>query len=88
MRGLTRRKLRYWCFRFHTEATGGASADEAPPGLREEVEAHPHFGGWDQFGVSWDFDPDDHTRIVPLRHSLLEQWNTQAWASARDLPTE
>jgi hypothetical protein len=80
-----RRDLRYWCFRFRTEANGGDPATGAPKGLKSKVEDDQHFGGWQQFGVTWDWD-DDGRRIVPLRFSLEQTWNTQAWASARDLP--
>jgi hypothetical protein len=73
---LSRRQVRYWLFRFHTEATGGDRATGAPKGLKREYEKHPHFGGWDQYGVTWDV-ADDPKVIVPLRYSLLQQWNSE-----------
>jgi len=83
----TRRRVRYWFFRFRTEVTGGAPATGAPRGLRAKWEADPYFGGWENFGVTWDLDVEG-TRIVPLRHSLEQTWNNEAWANARDLPRE
>jgi hypothetical protein len=81
-----RRQVRYWLFRFRTAAEGGASAKGAPSGLRERFEDHPHFGGWENYGVTWDVSDDDPSVLVPLRVSLEVQWNTEAMASARELP--
>jgi hypothetical protein len=85
MTELTRHEVRYWLFRFRTAETGGASAEGAPLGLRERFEGHPHFSGWSSFGVTWDVAEDPFV-LVPLRHSLEEQWNSQAWAAARPMP--
>jgi len=84
---MTRRQIRYWFFRFRTELEpDGASAEGAPEGLKEKYESHPYFGGWDNFGVTWDLDTDDTERIVPLRFSLEQQWNTEIASLARTLP--
>ena len=86
---LTRHTIRYWCFRFRTAAEpDGNSAKGAPLGLRKQFEAHPHFGGWEEFGIKWDVAADDPYTIVPLRHSLDILWNTEMMASARELPVE
>jgi len=84
---MTRREIRYWFFRFKTEMeVGGASATDAPPDLKEHYESHPHFGGWEKFGMTWDLDEKDVEVIVPLRYSLEQEWNRQVAALARDLP--
>jgi hypothetical protein len=82
---LTRRQARYWYFRFRTAAEAGAPAKGAPAGLKKRLEAHPYFGGWEGFGITWDVG-DDPFSPVPLRISLEVQWNTEAMASARELP--
>lgn len=86
---LGRRKMRYWMSRFkrELETDGAVPADEAPAGMKAGWEADPHFGGWENFHITWDVDEEDFTRVVPLRFSLEQQWNTQAWANARELPT-
>ena len=84
---MTRRQTRYWFFRFQTELEeGGTSANGAPTGLKQHYEAHPHFGGWKSFGVTWDLDKKDLEVIVPLRYSLESEWNREVSASARELP--
>ena len=84
---MTRREIRYWFFRFRTELeSDGASAEGAPEGLREQYENHPHFGGWDNFGVTWDLDSDDVDVIVPLRFSLEQQWNSEIASLAKPFP--
>ncbi len=83
---LSRRQVRYWCFRLHTESIGAAKADGCPEGLREHFEAHMWFPGWKKFGISWDVHPDNPLDIVPLKRSLESTWNAEALASARDLP--
>lgn len=55
---LKRKQVRYWCFRFRTAVTGGASAEGAPLGLKEYFEGLESFRilkeGWKNFAVSWD----------------------------------
>lgn len=85
---MTRRQIRYWFFRFQTSLEeGGASAGDAPTGLREKYESHRHFGGWENFGVTWDLDKEETEVIVPLRYSLESEWNREVSASARELPS-
>lgn len=85
---MTRRQTRYWFFRLHQAALGeeGASLDDVPSGFVEKWENHPYFGGWDKFGVTWDLAPESTDTIVPLRHSLEQEWNREVSASARELP--
>ena len=49
-----RRLVRYWLFRFRKEATGGASSNGAPPGLKEYFEKLGGLTTWKGFAVSWD----------------------------------
>lgn len=86
---MTRRQTRYWFFRLHQVAleVEGVSTEDIPEGFAAEWEAHPYFGGWENFGVSWDLAPDSADTIVPLRYSLEQEWNREVSASARDLPT-
>ena len=84
---MTRREIRYWFFRFKNALeVEGASDEGAPSGLKEHYEEHPHFGGWENFGVTWDLDPEDVEVIVPLRYSLEQQWNTEIASLARPFP--
>lgn len=85
---MTRRQIRYWFFWLHQEALGEDKSESASPpeGFREEWEAHPHFGGWANFSVTWDLAPESVETIVPLRYSLEQQWNTEASKTAMDLP--
>ncbi len=85
---LGRRKIRYWCFRLHTESIGAAKADGCPDGLREHFENHMWFPGWKKFGVSWDVSPQNPLDIIPLKKSLESVWNSEAMSSARDLPNK
>ena len=48
---LPRRKIRYWLYRFRTEATGGAKATNAPRGMKVHFESKPYFDGWDGFRI-------------------------------------
>lgn len=86
---LKRRKIRYWLFRFATEAGKGAKAKGAPAGLRMHFEENPAFvlaGGWAQFGVKWDVD-DAGLSIIALEQSLEEKWNEHLEGAAKDLPS-
>ena len=83
---LGRRKIRYWCFRLHTESIGAAKADGCPEGLREYFETHMWFLGWNKFGITWDVAEKDPLEIVPLKKSLEDTWNSEAMKLAKELP--
>lgn len=73
---MTKRQVRYWLFRFKTELEDdGASASDAPRGLRKLFEGMEWFQGWNNFSVTWDVNHEEPFRIIPLKVSLDEQWN-------------
>jgi hypothetical protein len=85
------RRARYWFFRFKNEAEGGASADDAPEGLRELYEKSVPFkltAGWKGFAVSWDItDTDSGERvIIPLDKSVWDAWHEECMKKAKALP--
>jgi len=72
MEELTRREVRYWLFRFGTEARGDAKANGAPPGLKAHFEEQMDDLNirflnkkdfWDNFAKKWDVDEDDSSTI-------------------------
>lgn len=85
---LKRKQIRYWCFRFKTEALGGDKATSAPDGLREYFENDMWFQDWKSFGITWDVLPDDPLKLCPLKKSLETAWNEAALSGARDLPVK
>ena len=66
------RQARYWCYRFRTEATGGAEAAGAPEGFKEYVES---FGGWDTFADKWDIAGDNPFILVYRLMSVWQEWD-------------
>lgn len=84
---LTKRQIRYWCFRFHSESTAGTVATDAPDGLKVHFEGLPWFPGWKSYGVTWDVDPKNTLDIKPLKQSLVDVWNHEAIGLAREFPT-
>lgn len=85
----TTRKIRYWLFRFRTEAEGGSISDGAPEGLREKYESHPAFetlGGWKKFAAEWDIDPNNPDEIIPRSFSIHEEWNRELIAHTKLFP--
>ena len=88
-RKLPRRQVRYWLFRFKTEAeAGGVVAEGSPGGLRDHFEGHKHFLGWGLFNESngWDVDETDPLMIVPLRRGSADLWEEVVAVEARDFP--
>lgn len=83
---LTKKQIRYWCFRFNAESTNGTSAAGSPDGLKLHFEQLPWFPGWKNYGVTWDVDPKNSLDIKPLKESLVDAWNNEAIGLARDLP--
>lgn len=74
MASLTRRKVRYLCFRLKTEAEGGEPAPELPAAFKETFEGQELFRGWAAFGVSWDVGKEDFWSITLLKESLAKKW--------------
>jgi len=83
---LPRRKVRYWLFRFRTEAEGGPKATGAPRGMRKYFEEQEGFGGWIDFAVTWDVNPEEPLQIVPRRFSVWEEWDATLNMVLRDMP--
>ena len=82
---LNRKQIRYWCFRFYTESTGGDKAVGAPVGLKEHFESLDWFSDWKSFGIKWDVRPENPLDMVPLKQSLESQWNMEITKSTRML---
>ena len=91
MDNLTRRNVRYICFRLKTEAEGGEAVDREgilafTDEVREHMEEQTGFGGWSKFGVTWDVDEQSYFVVVPLKKSIESAWNTVLKRNAIDLP--
>jgi len=81
-----RKVVRYWCYRFKTEADGGALATGAPTGLRKHFEDNKWFrplGGWTAFAGRWDVDHHDPLVVVPRNKSVWQEWDEKL---VRDVP--
>ena len=90
MEELGRRQVRYWLFRFRTQAEGGSKANDAPPGLRETFEEHRGSKTkrefWLAFAVSWDVGENNPLEMVSRKFSVWEEWNAILRQSVKTLP--
>ena len=95
MEELTRREVRYWLFRFGTEARGDAKANGAPPGLKAHFEEQMDDLNirflnkkdfWDNFAKKWDVDEDDYWSVVPSKFSVWDEWEAVLRQVAPVLP--
>ena len=78
---LTKRRARYWCFRFRKEFVDGVSADDAPKGFKKFIESLPGFSSWDKFAGSWDIvQTEENTFMIIYR--ILSVW--QEWDHVMD----
>ncbi|MEX2010501.1 MAG: hypothetical protein WD874_01710 [Parcubacteria group bacterium] len=89
---LTRRNIRYICFRLKSEAQGGVKAVgdgimEHVEEVKEHMSEQADFGGWDKFGVTWDVDEKAYLVVVTLRRSHESAWNKVIARKAKDLPS-
>lgn len=90
---LTRRRVRYRCFRLRSEASEGKELpDVIPDGFKEYFEAQKWFDGWANFAVTWDvgdpMDPerrgsDDPLKAVPRYLSVWEEWDEEIEAHVK-----
>ena len=88
---LSRRQVRYWCFRWQNEATGGAGAQDAPAGLKAHFESQQFFqaiGGWAGFAAQWDVSRQPPWEIVPRDKSVAQEWLEVVTQNAKELPTK
>lgn len=92
MNDLTRRNVRYICFRLRTEALGGVKATgdgilTHVQEIKDHMSEQSYFGGWEKFGVTWDVDEKAYLVVVLLIKSLESEWNAVVKENAIDLPT-
>ena len=89
---LTRRQIRYICFRLQIEAEGGnkAKKDNGPlkfiDEIKEHMETQDNFGGWEKFAQTWDVDEKSPLVVVNRTMSIQSEWNKIVEKEARDLP--
>lgn len=93
MKDLTRRQIRYLCFRLQTEAEGGNKATPEKNGImslvgkvKEHMESQDDFGGWKMFAKTWDVDEKSPMVIVKRTSSIYTDWNNVLKKGARDFP--
>jgi hypothetical protein len=80
------RQVRYWLYRFRTNAEGGAPATGAPRGLKPHFEKLPGFRGWKEFANTWDVDKDKPFDIYSRQFTELQEWEATLEKVLRDLP--
>jgi len=85
MNNLTKRQIRYWCFRFRTEVEGGAPASGAPAGLKKHFEDIEWFSSWKDFSLVWDVKEDSPLEMIRLKENAEEVWRKVIEANAKEL---
>lgn len=83
---LSRRDVRYWCFRFQTELDGGVKAKGAPRGLKKYMEHQEEFRGWNEFAKTWDVSHTQSLVVIERYFSVWEQWEAKLRREAKPLP--
>lgn len=83
LEGLTRRQIRYDCYRLRTEAQGGEEAGIAQE-FRAFFESQYWFMGWENFASTWDLS-EDGREAVPRKFSEEAEWNSRLAEIAVDL---
>ncbi len=92
---LTRRQIRYVCFRLQTEAEGGNAAKKentGPMSLVEDIKKHMEeqedFSDWSKFAKTWDVDEKSHLVVVNRRSSIYSDWNKILKEETIEIPKE
>lgn len=91
---LTRRQIRYICFRLQTQAEEGgpvASGNESGPmslvhEIKKHMESQDDFGEWKMFAKTWDVDEKSPLVVVKRTSSIYTNWNNVLKKGAKDLP--
>lgn len=87
---LTRRQIRYICFRTQTEEAGGAKVGklEFASDVKKHMESQDEFDEWKNFAKTWDVG-DKAPLVVVLRTSSIQtDWNKVLKEEAKELPKE
>lgn len=92
MRDLTKRNIRYICFRLKDIADGGAPMTsgglmEYSDEVKSHMESQSDFGGWNNFGKTWDVDKKAFLVVVLRTSSIQSEWDKIVADEAQDLPT-
>lgn len=92
---LTRRQIRYLCFRLQTEIDGGNKATQETEGtmsfvglIKEHMEDQDEFGGWKNFAKTWDVDHKSPLVTVKRSNSIHSEWNRVLRKLAQELPPQ
>src|SRR3990167_7915992 len=85
MNNLTKRQIRYWCFRFRTESEGGSLASGAPEGLKIHFESLEWFSSWKEFSLIWDVKEESPLEIIQLKENAEKVWQKTIERSAKVL---
>lgn len=90
---LSRRQIRYLCYRLQTEAEGGNKATPEDSGVmsnislvKEHMEDQDDFGGWSKFAKTWDVDQRSPLVTVRRNSSIHTEWNRTLSKLAKALP--
>src|SRR5688572_20777725 len=90
---LTRRQIRYICFRLMTETDGGSKALREKTGnmklvdeVRDHFETQDDFGGWSKFAKTWDVDEKAPLVAVLRTSSINSDWNNSIKDATAELP--
>lgn len=69
------RKIRFWCYKFRSEAVDGKKIPKPPTGLKKFIEGLPGFAGWEHFAISWDIYGTNPFMIVLRLQSVWDDWD-------------
>jgi len=93
MKDLTRRQIRYVCFRLQTEVEGGNAATQESTGtmsfvdkIKKHMESQDDFGEWKMFAKTWDVDEKSPLVVVKRVSSIYTDWNNVLKKEAKDIP--
>jgi hypothetical protein len=92
---LSRRQIRYICFRLQTEAEGGGRANSQKTGVmayvdkvKKHMETQDGFGSWKTFAKTWDVDNKSPLVVVKRISSVQTEWNKILKEEAKELPVK
>ncbi len=90
MENLTRREIRYNCFRIQLHEVEGRPLKaegilKFVADIRAHMEGQDMFNGWEKFGQTWDVDDKAPLVVVSRTSSLQTEWNKVVEKNAKDI---
>ena len=81
---MTKRQVRYLCYRLRTGAEKEEEVNDIPEGFKEYFEEQDYFDSWINFAMTWDID--DKLKAELRTYDEQTEWNSVMKRESVEMP--